>query len=426
MFEIQWNSPFGARPISAALIRREDGVRRAQARLRAEKPDVDEDAGADGPDKWVLLRALTEARAHFRLSDRTLSVLEALLSCHAQKRIDPSRPQIVFPSNRELSLRTRGMADATLRRHLASLIEAGLLLRRDSPNGKRYRRRDLEEGDEAFGFDLSPFALCATEIFARAEQARAEARKLRRLRTEIALCRRDIRKILDAALIEERAGDWGALEQAWQELSRPLSRSATASELEQMSAHAIELRTKSETLYLSVLSEQEMSGNDAHGERHYQDSNPDTLTEIAQEEKNEEKSEVEQPMRHDADAAPVGQGGEALRRLAEREAPDVGTVMTICPTLADYSRTPIRSRRDFEVTADLVRGFLGISSDAYRAAQAAMGPYEAAITIAALLERADRVRSPGGYLRALTAKAGTKRFRVGPMLEALRNQSLRS
>lgn len=454
MIELHWNSPFGARPISAALMRREDGVRRAQARLRAEKPEADESAG-EGPDKWVLLRALTEARQAFGLSDRTLSVLEALLSCHAPKRLDPTQPQIVFPSNRELSLRTRGMADATLRRHLASLIEAGLLLRRDSPNGKRYRRRDPDEGDESFGFDLSPFALCADLVMAKAEEARAEARKIRRLRTDIAISRRDIRKILDAALLEERPGDWLSLQRAWEGLFGLLPRQASVEQLEDLARQAAELRHQVEMLYLSTLSEQEMSGNDAQNERHYQDSNPDSHIERSKEKETEGKSEpglgqkrtwaegnddrkrlgTTHPdvlarggatHRGDDPQERSAETGGVLRQLSEREAPDVATVLSICPALSDYSREPIRSRRDFERAADLVRGILGISADAYRSAQSAMGSYEAAITIAALLERADRVRSPGGYLRALTAKASGRGFRVGPMLEALRNQALRS
>src|SRR5690606_5932906 len=105
--------------------------------------------------KWQLLRALTEARAAYNLSDRTICVLDALLSFHQARELDGSEPIIVFPSNAELSLRSRGMADATLRRHLAALVAAGLILRRDSPNGKRYCRRD-ERGrvEDVYGFDL--------------------------------------------------------------------------------------------------------------------------------------------------------------------------------------------------------------------------------------------------------------------------------
>ncbi len=272
MIEIHWNSPFGARPLSAALIRREDGVRRAQARLREDGACANETGAEEGPDKWALLRALTEARARFGLSDRTIAVLEALVSCHAGKRIDPARPQIVFPSNRELSLRTRGMADATLRRHLASLIEAGLLLRRDSPNGKRYRRRDLEQGDEAFGFDLSPFALSADVIQAAAGGgARRSSGHPSHQDGYLSLPPRHP-KDLGCGSLRGRAGDWTALEQRWIDIIRPLARNAPVAELTARLRECADLRTQAETRYLSSLSEQEMSGNDARNERHYQNS----------------------------------------------------------------------------------------------------------------------------------------------------------
>ncbi len=82
-------------------------------------------------------------------------MLHALLSFHQETALtlpqrDPKSESednsagagvVVFPSNRELSIRAHGMAPATLRRHLASLVEAGLIIRRDSPNGKRFARR---------------------------------------------------------------------------------------------------------------------------------------------------------------------------------------------------------------------------------------------------------------------------------------------
>ena len=66
---------------------------------------------------------------------------------------------MVFPSNDQLSLRAHGMAPATLRRHLAVLVHCGLLIRRDSPNGKRYARKGQGGTIEsAFGFDLMPWS----------------------------------------------------------------------------------------------------------------------------------------------------------------------------------------------------------------------------------------------------------------------------
>ena len=54
------------------------------------------------------------------------------------------------------------MPASTLRRLLAVLVEAGLIVRRDSPNGKRYARKG--RGGEitlAFGFDLAPLVVRA-------------------------------------------------------------------------------------------------------------------------------------------------------------------------------------------------------------------------------------------------------------------------
>jgi replication initiation protein RepC len=66
-----------------------------------------------------------------------------------------------------------------------------------------------------------------------------------------------------------------------------------------------------------------------------------------------------------------------------------------------------------------VRSLLGVSPDAWERARLAMGDLRAAVVVAAMVERADRIRSPGGYLRALTARAEAGKFSVMPMLAAL-------
>ncbi len=110
--------------MSARLFARQAAVAERQEKLRA--GDGGNDSGE--ADKWQLLRALTEASAEYGLSDRTLSLLEALVSFTAERVLDGKQPIIVFPSNRELSLRARGMAPATIRRHLAALVDAGMIL----------------------------------------------------------------------------------------------------------------------------------------------------------------------------------------------------------------------------------------------------------------------------------------------------------
>ena len=48
-----------------------------------------------------------------------------------------------------------------------------------------------------------------------------------------------------------------------------------------------------------------------------------------------------------------------------------------------------------------------------------MGEHDASIVIAAILQRGEEIKSAGGYLRVLTAKARAGEFSLGPVLMAL-------
>src|SRR3954464_9651849 len=174
-------TPFGRRPLPPA------GVGRGAVAKAC--PD---DATAH---KWRVFRHLTEAKDRLGLSDRALAVLSALLTFHPDTALTPGDEIIVFPSNRELCVRAHGPALTTLRRALAQLVAAGLVIRRDSPNGKRYARKG-EGGaiEQAFGFDLTPLVARAAEFERLAGEARAEANARHLLRQEISLHRRDIAK----------------------------------------------------------------------------------------------------------------------------------------------------------------------------------------------------------------------------------------
>nr|MCU0912031.1 replication initiation protein [Paracoccaceae bacterium] len=176
-------TPFGRQPVSVAHL---------EALALAEAPAPD---GA--PDKWAILRDLTAARAAFAVTDRDLAVLAALLSFHPAPRLEDDAALVVHPSNAALGARAHGMAEATLRRHLAALVRAGLVVRHDSPNGKRYALRGPDGAVEAaFGFDLRPLLVRAAEISAAAAEARAAEAALARLRTRTVLALRDIAKLM--------------------------------------------------------------------------------------------------------------------------------------------------------------------------------------------------------------------------------------
>ena len=144
-------TPFGRRSLSLAMVT-------AQAVAKACPGD------ATGH-KWKVFRDVTEAKDRLDLNDRALAVLNALLTFHPDTALTPGADMVVFPSNRELSVRAHGPSMATLRRSLAHLVEAGIVIRRDSPNGKRYARRgEGGEIERAFGFDLTPLVARATEF----------------------------------------------------------------------------------------------------------------------------------------------------------------------------------------------------------------------------------------------------------------------
>ncbi|WP_318530249.1 plasmid replication protein RepC [Rhizobium sp. TRM95796] len=389
-------TPFGGGKMSARLFKRQIDVAERQQALQG-----GEGGNETGrADKWRLLRALTEAKAHYGLNDRAIALLEAMASFAAERELDGAKPIIVFPSNRELSLRARGMSPATIRRHVAALVEAGLIFRRDSANGKRYcRRGDHGAVEEAFGFDLAPLALKADEIFALAEQAREDDKLLRAIRTEITLHQRDIAKILEIALEEGRAGDWLDFSIQLAGIRSTLTRKTEIETLRQTKSDLNLLRHKVETLYLEALSEEEMSANDSQIERHIQNSKSEQLLESS----GNEKEKAEAPQR------------KALVSLAR--------LQKVCPQILDYAREGVRGWSDLIKTADLVRSMLGVSPDAWRKARAAMGEEAAAVVIAVMLERAEEIKSPGGYLRNLTDKAEVGAFSILPMLQALERKT---
>ena len=68
-----------------------------------------------------------------------------------------------------------GVSETQAKRLNRHLIELGLVTMKDSPNGKRYGRRDARGRIvEAYGFDLSPLAARYQEFVQLAEEGRAE------------------------------------------------------------------------------------------------------------------------------------------------------------------------------------------------------------------------------------------------------------
>lgn len=389
-------TPFGRRPLSYAMLAGQKAARDCPTQARV--------------DKWKVFRAICEAKCALGATDRALAVLSALLTFHPTNELCGDGRLIVFPSNRQLSLRAHGMAPATLRRHLAVLVECGLVVRRDSPNGKRFARKGQEGAiEQAFGFDLTPIVARADEFEQIADEVRAERKALQRVRERLTLLRRDIAKIIAFGLEEGIAGDWMGLNARFRALVAQIPRTATRAEIEPvalaMAVLAEEARKILETQPLLTKS----SANESQSEHHKHDSNPNYPLEL------EPCSEKEQG----ANAEPESQPMEQARRTEPPTGYPLGLVLRACPDIDDYAKDSITDWGGLVSTANLVRSALGVSPDAWNEACEVMGETDAAIVVAAILQRGAAISSAGGYLRSLTDKSRAGQFSLGPVLMAL-------
>lgn len=370
--------------------------------LMAAQIEAKEIPDGKAADKWQVYRDLCEGKGIIGVGDRSLAVLAGLLSFHPDDELSEENGLIVFPSNKQLSLRSHGMANATLRRHLAALLDCGIILRRDSPNGKRYARKGRGgELEDAFGFSLAPLLARAEEFHQAAERVRADNRALKLMRERITLQRRDIAKLIDAAIEEGAPGAWQVLWRRFRLVVDQLPRKASVVELEPFAAELDHIRDEVDIALKDFMNVTSPSANESQNEPQQSDSNPESHFEF---EPAFEKAR-----------------GSAEPRREPQEPPKtyhLGLVLKACPDIVDYASAGIGNWRDLMATAAQVRGYLGVSPSAYEDASHVMGPETAAIVVACILQRAQHINSAGGYLRALTEKARAGQFSVGPMLMA--------
>ena len=387
-------TPFGRRAMSLGQIASQMAAR-----------TIPEGASAN---KWRVFQHIREARDLLGATDRSLAILNALLSFHPETELTDEAGLIVWPSNEQLMARANGMPPTTLRRHLAVLVECGLVIRRDSPNGKRFARKGRGgEIEQAYGFDLSPIVARAEEFRDLAEAVQTEKKAYRVAKERLTLLRRDIVKLIDAGIEERVPGNWGRVQQTYQKIVGRLPRSAPRQLIEEMCIDLHGLYTEIREVLETFTKTQNMGANESHSGRHIQNSNPDSI------------SESEYGQRNKDEAGASAEDTDNVRSLPKRDLP-LGIVLDACPGMRDLAQGgEIRHWRDFLAAAEVARPMLGVSPSAWQEACEVLGERQAAITLAAIYQRADQINSAGGYLRSLTDRAREGKFSAWPMIMAL-------
>jgi replication initiation protein RepC len=262
-------TPFGRRPMTLG-----------QMASQVAAKSIPEGAAVE---KWKVFRSIREARDLVGATDRSLAILNALLSFHPDSELSSDGTLIVWPSNEQLMARANGMPPTTLRRHLAILVDCGLIVRRDSPNGKRFARKGRGgQVEQAYGFDLSPIVARAEEFEQLAEAVQAEKRAFKVAKERLTLLRRDIVKMIDAGIEEGVPGNWGRVQQIYQEIIGRLPRSAPRQIIESLCDELHELWTEVHDILESFTKTQNPDANESHSGRHIQSSNPDSISESEQ------------------------------------------------------------------------------------------------------------------------------------------------
>ena len=240
-----------------------------------------------------------------------------------------------------------------------------------------------------------------------AQEVAAARATFRRRKEALTICRRDVRKLISAAMEEGAEGDWQGVEAVYVSIVARIPRHPTLGDvtarLDEMELlreevlNRLELRTKTQI----------MSTNDVQNERHKQNSKPESSNEL--ELRSEDRKE----------AAP----DDKPMRLAEPlKSFPLAIVLKACPQISDYGPGgTIGSWRDLMSAAVVVRSMLAVSPSAYQNACEVMGQENAAVAMACILERANVISSAGGYLRDLTRRTARGEFSMGPMVMALLN-----
>lgn len=324
------------------------------------------------PERHIVIETLRNAAPLLGLSATVISTLDAMLSCLAPKR----NHHTVFASNATLTFRRNGISDRTLRRHAAVLQEIGLLVRNDSPNGKRYTKHKGPEGKALrFGFDLSPLFSRLHEIAAMAAEMLKEKEQINYLRTKI--------RTMANQQLQANPEDPIALT-TLRLLRRKLSLTDCETLLSQLPVAEIDAEACDDQVSDPAV----MTGNDGHFVRHHHKSNKEY---IDKENKNSDK---------------------VHSKSVENEPISLKEIVIACPEATQYSLRKIETMHDVVSLGRTLAPMIGISNLNYDAAQERLGALRTAATIMAIMQFHEKIASVGAYFRSITI--GTKSADYSP------------
>ncbi len=419
--------PSGLRRLSIAML--------ATEKLAEGFSGIERGSGVPGQ----VLAAFKAAAPYLGFGPRAVHAIDWLFKfTQAEDWGEGSRP-IVWPSA-ALQREAFDLGETQVKALNRVLIEAGLITMKDSPNGKRYGKRDRKGRIvEAYGFDLSPLAARQAEFLAVAAQGKAERERMRLLRRRATIARNGLGQIIETvAELELMDATWLRLEEEGRALARSLAKLERLDEMEvgvaSLERRQIEARERLEGLLPKALMPNTKAvDTDPKGPEirpHIIPTNhppyPEQDTVMASEACRGEAAAGGQPR----SAPGVRPEGHQAGRTERPARTDNGTVMrltaddvvALAPRLRPYLQTSAPAWPDIVEAADWLRHDLGVSKPLWGEACLAMGREAAAIALAVVSAKpaAHFTSSPGGYFHGMVAKAKAGQLNLSRTVWGLR------
>ena len=366
-----------------------------------------------------MLAAFKGAAPRLGLSARLVHAVDWLFRFTQPQDWERGGRPIVWPSAL-LQQEALGLSESQAKRLNRCLIEAGLVTMKDSPNGKRYGKRDAKgQIVEAYGFDLAPIAARHAEFRQLAEEGRAEREALGRLRRRSTIARKGIVQILETARDYAFDGEeWALLERDARAIAQGLKSADRPDEME-AGVLSLEQRQRKGREHLEMLLKDVKknplgSENAPHQYTYKPNPYPQEDTVITFETSSETA------------AAP----GPPSQTPGPRETPEKGKVHGIrpdelvrfAPRLKSYLRRPNPTWPEIIDAADWLRHDLDVSKPLWSDACLIMGRDLAAVALAIVsIKEPEHFRTtPGGYFHGMVQKAKAGELHLERTVWALR------
>ncbi len=380
-----------------------------------------------------VLAAFKAAAPYLGLRPNVVHAIDWLFRFTVPLDWQPSSRPIVWPSA-AMQQQELGLGPSQVKNLNRHLVELGLVVMRDSSNGKRYGRRDPQGRIvEAYGFDLSPLASRCAEFRAQAEAGREERARAQAVRRRATIARNGIRQLLETADEQRIAGDdWDACRNAATTASRGIAGRKGSTEME-IAVGTLERLQREMRLHLKNALASQANSQSAPDALPV-DINPKepknwphitTTNHLLNRKDTVIASEggAIATLTNRSSAHPLGadaaraadRDGENFKRATPHTRTDFGFLLKISPAeltrlaprLKSYLRNTSPRWPEIVEAADWLRDELGISKSSWGEACLTLGREQAAIAVAVVSAKPrEHFRgSPGAYFHGMLSKA---------------------